>query len=265
MIYGNPVAGGLGFSLNPLHYVKKAAHDVAHPISTVKSAASAAAHVAELPAKAVVHAVTSVMKLAFRPITSRIHTLENRRAGKIAYDKRKATTPTPAERAQAKSWTKSHLRSQGPQGALLSLFAGPPPMMPFMPAAGMLGQDPATVSVIAASIPIFTALMNSILHKASASGEAPAKPGDAPPASDPEAAAAAQAQAAGGGAAAGGDAGGGDAGAGGDAGGGGGGGGGHGGGSKILGMPKKYVIIGGAVLGGILVLSLLSSKKGQQS
>ena len=267
----------LGFSLNPLHYVKKAAHDVAHPISTVKSAAKtvghgirhplntvegaakAAAHVALLPVKEVLHVVNAALKLAFRPVTNRIHTLENRRAAKIAFDKRKSTTPTPAERAEAKSWTKSKLKSEGPHGRVLALFAGPPPRMPLVPEVGMLGQDPATVSIVAASIPVFMALMNAVLKKFSKSGEAPAHPGDVPGGDAAAAAAASSAVAAGGEAAEAAI----DAGAGGDDDGGAG-----GGGGAMVKLPggtmvkKKTLMIGGAVFGGlVLILLLMPSKK----
>ena len=261
-------AAPLGFSFT--HALKRVGHGVSHAAHSaehgVVSASKAAAHVAMLPAKEVVHAVNAVMKLAFRPITNRIHTLQNRRAGKIAFDKRKSTTPTPAEHAEAKTWTKNKLKSQGPQGKLLALFAGPPPAMPLWPTAGMLGQDPATVSIIAASIPVFKELMNKILGKAAASGEAPAKPGDAPADSDPAADAAATQQAASGGgdaAAAGGDGSDGtDAGSGGDGTGKGKGkGDGAGALAKRLGVSKKQLMIGGAVVGGLVLLVLLMPSK----
>ena len=259
-------AAPLGFSLNPLHYAKKAVvatgHGVAHAARTVEhgavTAGKAAAHVALLPAKEILHVVNAALKLAFRPVTNRIHTLENRRAGKIAYDKRKSTTPTPAERAEAKSWTKSKLKSEGPHGRVLALFAGPQPRLPSTPAVGLLGQDPATVSIVAASVPVFIALMNKVLGKFSKSGEAPAKPGDdAAHAADATAdAAAASAVAAGGDAAAAAV----DAAAADDAGGG-------GGGGAMMTLPggmrvkKKTLMIGGAVFGGLVLLILLMPSK----
>lgn len=271
MLYGRPIAGDLGFSLNPFHYVKKAAHDVVHPLDTVKSAAKTVAHTVVHPldtTKAIAHDVGHTAKFAAEsvghgikvgiikpfewvaskvtaPIRNRVHKLRDRRARKLAWDNRHSKTPTPAENAQAKSWTKSHLKHQGPHGELLALFAGP---MPMLLGDAQLG-DPATISLIAASIPVFMALMNKILHKADASGEAPADPtkGAGGGAAAPGAPGAASGE----------DAGGGGPSA--DASGGGGG----DGGAKLLGMPKKYVIIGGAVLGGVLVLSLLMpSKKG---
>lgn len=255
MLIGRPQSNDLGFSLNPFHYVKKAAttvaHDVRHPISTAKGAAEAVGHAIKT---GIIKPFEWVASKATAPIRNRVHQLRDRRARKLAWDNRKSTTPTPAENAQAKSWTKSHLKQQGPHGEILQLFAGSSPMLL---GAATLG-DPVTLSLIAASIPVFMALMNKVLHKADASGQAPADPTkggaaasapaapgtvDLTPAQDAAAAAG----------------GGGDGGGGADAGGGGGK---HGGGGgKLLGMPKKYVIIGGAVLGGVLVLSLLTGKK----
>ena len=276
MLYGRPIAGDLGFSLNPFHYVKKAAvaagHGVAKGARVVGHETSVVAHAvghgATAAADAVGHGIKAGIIKPFEwvaskvtaPIRNRVHKLRDRRAAKLAWDRRKSTTPNAQEKAEAKSWTKSHLKSQGPHGEVLQLFAGPMPML--LGGGGVALGDPATISLIAASIPVFMALMNKVLNHANASGEAPADPtkggapGGAPPPGAPGAdAGGPDATAAGGGADAGGD----------DSGASGGGGGKHGrgGGAMILGMPKKYVIIGGAVLGGVLVLSLLTSKKGQ--
>jgi hypothetical protein len=116
---------------------------------------------------------------ATAPIRNRVHKLRNRRASKIAWDNRKSKTPNAQEQAQAKSWTKSHLKGKGPHGQILALFAGAPDdvlLGSYEPYAGQLGLDPATATVIAASIPIFMALMNKVLGQASSSGEAPADP-----------------------------------------------------------------------------------------
>lgn len=278
MYYSRPLRGAdLGFSLNPFHYVKAAAHDIVHPISTVKSAAKTVAHTVVHPldtTKAIAHDVGHTAKFAAdavghgikvglikpfewlaakatAPIRNRVHKLRDRRAAKLAWDRHHTTTPDAKDKADAKSWTKSHLKHQGPHGEILALFAGP---MPMLLGNTQLG-DPATLSLITASIPVFMALMNSVLHKADASGQAPADPTRG---AGGGAAAPGAPGAPGAGAAAGGDAGGGGPSAGGGDGGGDG-----GGGAKILGMPKKYVIIGGAVFGGVILLSLLtSSKKG---
>lgn len=253
MLISAPPSDDLGFSLNPLHYVKKAAVAAGHGVTAV---GHGAAHAAE----AVGHGIKTGLIKPFEwvaskvtaPIRNRVHQLRDRRAKKLAWDARKSTTPTPAEQAQAKAWTKSHLKKQGPHGEVLQLFAGPSPMLLGNATLG----DPVTLSIIAASVPIFMELMNKVLHKADASGEAPANPaagggGAAAPGAPGGDAAAAGDDGSGGGADAAGDGSGGKHGKGGD-----------GGGPKLLGMPKKYVIIGGAVLGGVLVLSLLTSKKG---
>ena len=254
MLLGRPISDGFGFSLNPFHYVKKAAHDIVHPLDTAKGAATAVGHAIKV---GVIKPFEWVASKVTAPIRSRVHKLRDRRAGKLAWDRRKSRTPNAAEKAEAKAWTKSHLKHQGPHGEVLQLFAGVD--SGFLGVAGFGAAqfgDPATISLIAASIPVFMALMNSVLKKASASGEAPADPtkGGAggggggmppgPPGAGGDAAAGGGADAA----AAGGD----------DGSGAGGGGGGEG---KLLGLPKKYVIIGGAVLGGVLVLSLLLPKK----
>jgi len=264
MLIGAPRSDELGFSLNPLHYVKKAAVATGHGVSR---GAHAVGHGAVSAANAVGHGIKVGIIKPFEwvaskvtaPIRNRVHQLRDRRAGKLAWDRRKSKTPNASERAEAKAWTKNHLKKQGPHGEILQLFAGSTPMLL---GGGVALGDPVTISLIAASVPVFMALMNTVLKKANNSGEAPANPaaggsgkGGAPGPAAPgtvdltpvqDAAAAA----------AGGDAGGGDA-------AGGGGKGKHGGGGgQILGMPKKYVMIGGAVLGGVLVLSLLTSKKG---
>ena len=116
---------------------------------------------------------------ATAPVRNRVHTLRNRRASKLAWDNRKSKTPNAQEQAQAKSWTKSHLKGKGPHGQILALFAGAPDdvlLGSYEPYAGQLGMDPATATLIASSIPIFMALMNKVLGQASSSGEAPADP-----------------------------------------------------------------------------------------
>lgn len=276
MYYSRPLGGALGFSLNPFHYVKKAAvaaghgvakgaHAVGHETSVV---AHAVGHGAVAAADAVGHGIkVGIIKpfewlasKATAPIRNRVHQLRDRRAAKLAWDRHHTTTPDAKDKADAKAWTKAHLKSQGPHGEVLQLFAGS--SMPMLLGNTQLG-DPVTLSLIAASIPVFMELMNKVLHKADASGQAPADPTRG--AGGPPAPTAPGAPGPGAPSAPGADAGGGtDAGAGDDGSGGSGGHGKHGGGgAKLLGMPKKYVIIGGAVFGGVILLSLLtSSKKG---
>lgn len=104
------------------------------------------------------------------PIRHRVQTLVQRRAGKIAWDKRKSRTPTPAEVSEARSWTRSKLRGQLPHGPVLSIFAGPPSVL-----LGdyELGIAPA---VVAAAVPVLVAAMQSLLHRFDRSGDAPANP-----------------------------------------------------------------------------------------
>lgn len=269
----------MGFSLNPIHAIKKAASGVAH---VTASAAKATEHgvvtagkdvgkgavkvgkvvgkVALLPAEFALKITEAATRLALRPVTSRIRTLENRRANKIAWDARKSKTPTPAERAQAKSWTKSQLKKKLPHGPLLALLAGAPPVTPAqLGAFGMstnLGIAPA---VIAALIPVFMALMNEMLKSFSKSGEAPVAigpngqillpPGMDPTMPDPAAQAAVDAGADGptdGDAAA-------VAAGGGDGSGDSGGGGGHGGG----GSKPNMLLIGGAIAAVVVVAMLM--------
>ncbi|HEV3059591.1 MAG TPA: hypothetical protein VGY48_15180 [Vicinamibacterales bacterium] len=168
---------GLGF--NPFHAVARAAKGVEHGVAT---GARAAGHgvvkvgkivgkVALAPYEFSLELTKAATRLALRPVTSRVRTLEKRRAAKIAWDKRKSRTPTPAEKAEAKAWTKSQLRKQLPHGPLLAMLAGPLPMPVDMGSMSTnLGIAPA---VIAALIPVFIALVNSMLHKFASNGQAP--------------------------------------------------------------------------------------------
>ena len=259
----------LGFSLNPFHYAKKAvktvAHDVRHPLDTAKSAANTVGHAVKV---GIIKPFEWVASKVTAPIRNRVHTLRNRRAAKLAWDNRKSKTPNAAEQAQAKAWTKAHLKHQGPHGAVLALFAGSESMTGYGMGLGYAAQlgDPATISLIAASIPVFMALMNSILKKANKSGEAPANPAaDAAAAASSGTAAAAGAGPPGAAADAGAEAG---AGAGGDDGSGGGdGSGGSGGGGAMVKLPggtkikKKTLMIGGAIFGGLVLVLLLTPPK----
>lgn len=140
---------------------------------------------AALPAVAVSKLIAEpILKAALTPVRNRVNTLKDRRAKKIAWDKRKSTTPTAAERSEAQSWAKGYLRRQTPPlGLTLSLLAGPPEIKPFGDSdyVVLLGE-PASATV-AASIPALLALINSILSRTSKSGEAPAsiQPGSGGP------------------------------------------------------------------------------------
>jgi hypothetical protein len=175
-------ASSSGLGWNPLHAVRRAAGGVAHGVSKgargvehgAVKVGKFAVKAALAPAEFSLYLTKAATRLALRPVTSRIRTLENRRANKIAWDARKSRTPTPAERSQAKAWTKAKLRHELPHGPLLALLAGAPSVSPAeLGQFGMstnLGIAPA---VIAALIPVFIALMNSMLRSFSKSGEAP--------------------------------------------------------------------------------------------
>ncbi len=255
--------GDLGFSLNPIKAVKRGAHAALHPISTTKMVARTTVHTAASAAKTVGHGIKIglikpaewLAHAAMTPVRNRVHKLRSRRAVKLAWDRRKSKTPTPAEQSEASTWTKSHLKSKGPHGRVLALFAGAAPAN-FGASYSGLG-DPATASVVAASVPVLVALINAVLRKSNNPNEAPADPAadaqaaadtspadagtaDLAPAQDAAtdaAAAAADAESGGGG-----------------------------GlrsltrGGKILGIDRKYVFIGGAVLGAVLLIGLLKPK-----
>lgn len=266
---------GLGF--NPLHAVAKVAKgagnlavkSVTVPTKLAVKGTVKVAKVAEtgvkksimIPTQFAYEITKATTKFALRPVTSRIKTLENRRAAKIAWDKRKSKIVTPADRAEAKSWTKAKLNKELPHGPLLALLAGSPAMnLGAPPMATELGVAPA---VIAALVPVFIAVLNALLTRLSKSGEAPVSigpngqpmtpPGYDPTMPDPNADAAAAAEAAQGAPDGPPDAGGVP---GGDAGGGGGGAMSHGG------KPNNTMFIGGAAVGLVLLFLLFKPKSG---
>lgn len=217
---------------------------------TVGKGALAVGKLALKPAEWLAH-------VAMTPVRNRVHTLRDRRANKIAWDKRKSRTPTPAERAEAASWTKSKLKSQGPHGQVLALFAGPPIRLREPDEYNARMGEVVTAATVTAAVPVLLALMNSILGKTAQSGEAPErigadgkpmqampdKPGtvDMTPVQEAAQSAAEDAAA--------------------DAGGG------AGSGGAMIQLPgvgpvkRSYVLIGGAVLGGVLLLALLPRRR----
>lgn len=243
----------LGFSITkPFKHV---ARTVAHGTASVakstahvaKKVASPAVALAVLPAVELNKIVVGpVVKRALKPVTNRINTLKDRRAKKLAWDRRKSPTPTPAEHAESKSWAKNKLRGETPPfGLMLSLLAGPLIVDESAPQMHQLGE-PATASVLA-SIPALIALMNTILARNAKSGEAPASTGGgaptaaggraaASPGGDPNDTPSDAAQN-------------------------------EGNSGATINLPgvghvrRTYVMIGGAVLGGVLLLVLLAHKK----
>jgi hypothetical protein len=259
---------GLGFSItSPFKAVAKAATGTAKAVGKgtvavgkgvehgtaaaakgtsqlVQKYGKTAATLAVLPVVTVNKAIVApVLKATvLRPVISRINTLKDRRAKKLAWDNRKSPTPTPQERSQASSWTKAHLRSQAPPlGLMMSVLAGPPRM-------SMTGFGEPTTATITAAVPALVALLNSILSHADHSGDAPAHAGasgaqpvdpagthDLTPTQDAADQAAVDRSSAP-----------------------------SGGRGKSSGLPlrltKKQLMIGGAALGGVVLLALLTRK-----
>lgn len=259
----------LGFSLNPLHYVKKAAVATEHGVvKGGKFVAHHAVDVAKLAALPVIvlnkAILQPILHVALTPVRHKVNTLKNRRAKKLAWDHRKSTTPTPQENAEAKSWAKGYLKKEVPPfGLMLSLLAGPPAAPIFYGHSNGLGDfgDPTTATIVA-SVPTLLAIIDKILTRSSKNGEAPASSGGAAAGDGAATDAAAPADAGAGGGDASAAAAADDASS--DGSGGGGGGGkhkGHGGGDMKLpgvgAIPKKALYIGGGVLGLLLIVALV--------
>jgi hypothetical protein len=111
-------------------------------------------------------------QLLTRPLRKNINKLKHRRALKLAWDKRKSTTPTQPERQEAKTWAKSKLKSKGPHGYLLSLLAGPPDAaMSQLGLSANFGATGAEEAAIAASIPILIKMLQELMQSLIKSGE----------------------------------------------------------------------------------------------
>lgn len=126
----------------------------------VKGAFKAATRVALAPAQLTVALTKDAAKtglalskaitnIALRPVRSRLNTIKNRRAKKLAWDNRKSAVPTVAENAQARKDTKSWLSSKGPHGKILSFLAGSPMMAGEL---GVVGYDDAAIAAIATAL-----------------------------------------------------------------------------------------------------------------
>jgi hypothetical protein len=205
-----------------------------------------------------------ILRVALRPIKSRVNTLKSRRANKLAYD-RGHPTPTPQDQADARSWTRNKVKHQIPFGPVFYALAGAPTPSFFgyaQPAPVTMFGDPTTATIVA-SIPPMIKLMDDFIKSSSKSGEAPAHVGRGGAGSG----AAPSGGDAGGGADAGAADDSGDAGGGSGAGGGKGKHGGHGGkgggaGGKMMmlpgigAVPKTAVYVGGGLLALVLLIAI---------
>lgn len=147
MIISHAPSAALGFSL------KKVAKKVGHGVKTASLA----------PIKATIAVTKYATSLALKPITNRLHAMTDRRAHKLAMERRRSKTPTTQERTEARAWTKHSLSAHGPHGKVLALLAGPPSML--------LGQFGVAPVVAAAAIPVLTALLTQIIKSMGSKGE----------------------------------------------------------------------------------------------
>lgn len=169
------VAGHLG-AFKPFKAIKKGVTSAAKGVATgakatakvAKTTAGKVAAVALAPA-----AVASVLlvDVAAAPIKAKLNTLKDRRAKKLAWERRRSKTPTQAEKNEARSWAKAELKKKGPHGQILALLAGAPPVQEQFGEAS-LGLAPA----IAAAIPALIVLATQIVNAMAKSGQAPVDP-----------------------------------------------------------------------------------------
>lgn len=106
---------------------------------------------------------------ATAPVKSRVQKIVSRRARKLAWDRRKSKTPTPAEHSEARTWTRNRLLALTPivpAAPLLAVFAGAPVL------DSQLGANPYVI----AAVPVLMAAAAAILSQLSKSGEAPENP-----------------------------------------------------------------------------------------
>ncbi len=171
---------GMGWSLNPIKAIRSVASTAVNvtkkvgggAVSIAKTAGGAALKYNPLTLS--YKASLWAAEKAVSPIRSKLSTLTNRRAAKLAFDRRRSKTPTTAERNEAREWTKNRLRAKGPHGRLVALLAGGPPTFMDAQLGDNLGVAP--VIAVAAAIPPIVALLNTMINTFSKSGEAPANP-----------------------------------------------------------------------------------------
>lgn len=120
----------------------------------------------------------ALSKTVLRPVISKLNTLKDRRAKKLAWDRRKSKTPTAAERNEARAWAKSYLKGQKPPfGYMLSQLAGPIDDEPLMGSFG----EPVSAATVIASVPVLLSLLAIILQNVNKSGAAPINPATGQP------------------------------------------------------------------------------------
>src|SRR5574342_18133 len=163
----------LGISLNPVKAIKKVGKGIAKGVSAgAKGVAKGTVAVAKTVTKPIVAVYEFAFNKVTAPLRSRVNSLKSGRARKLAQQRRGSNIPTVAENAEAKAWTKAKLKSSGPQGYLLALFAGAEDFsVNGLGMATNLGFEPATMTLIAASVPPLMLLLNNVLKKAGAAGE----------------------------------------------------------------------------------------------
>jgi hypothetical protein len=133
------ISGQTGLGFNPFHAVANVAKKAGHGIVVgtkatgrgIATGAKATAHVAVgagklalVPVKELEkHVLGPLLRLALRPVKSQVQKLVTRRARKLAMDRRKSTTPTPAETQEAKVWARNRLKGEKPPfGRILAML-----------------------------------------------------------------------------------------------------------------------------------------------
>lgn len=159
---GMYTSSGLGF--NPFKTVASGIKTAGRGIAT---GAKAAGHGIKVAGQASLHFV-------LRPLRAVVDNVTSRRAKKLSWDRRKSLHPNRTEIAEAKNWTKNEFNKRGPQGQLIAHLAGS--SVNDTPLNGAFGQDPATLSLIAASVGALTAVAAAVSKGLAKGGGAPADP-----------------------------------------------------------------------------------------
>lgn len=171
MINGDNEFGELGWGLKSLAKgaVKGVSKGVSKGVRTTKTVGKLAVKTALVPVKVVGKISKAAFNLLTQPIRSRLNTVKNRRAAKLATDAGRPT-PTAADHARARSETKSMLSRKGVHGKMLSYLAGGTDDNILMGEFGAAGVDDAA---IAAAVTALVALASKIVTDTAKSGFAP--------------------------------------------------------------------------------------------